>query len=43
MIDECEGCVKEYFADRWVDFIEWLGKVHPEVFKEWNEKYEQKG
>lgn len=34
MIDECDGCVKEYFADKWVDFINWYMENHPEFCKE---------
>lgn len=40
MIDECDGCVKEYFADKWVDFINEYCRHHPE-FVEAFKKFEE--
>lgn len=34
MVDECEGCCKEFFADNWVDFVNWCMEKHPEYFTE---------
>lgn len=40
-IDECTGCVKQMFADNWVDFVQWVGKNHPEILEEWNKFKEE--
>jgi RNA polymerase subunit RPABC4/transcription elongation factor Spt4 len=33
-IDECNGCVNKYFADKWVDFINHYIVIHPEFYEE---------
>lgn len=35
MIDTCEGCCKQVFADNWVDFINWYIEHHPEFIKDY--------
>jgi hypothetical protein len=37
MVDECEGCVKQIFADNWVDFINDYVQNHPEFLEAYKE------
>lgn len=37
MIDECDGCVKQIFADNWVDFLNDYWDNHPEFVKAYKE------